>query len=142
MLTEQITFDHSTGDIVSAFGLTDDRATEITGSIIFTEIDKAFTAQSLYDKMEDAPREFTSKTAVLASVLDDMANNQEALFATYEWSKHIILKQTNKQYDSLLGVMTMLYMTSGQDKDKFLKKFVKKINEAKEHRDEMDEDDE
>jgi hypothetical protein len=140
MITEQINFDHTTGDIALAFGLTDDRATEITGSIIFTEIDKAFTAQSLYDNLEDAPREFTSKTGVLASVLDDVHNNEEALFATFEWSKHIILKQTNKEYDKLLGAMTMLYMLSGQDKNKFIKGFVKKINEAKQHKDEDGDD--
>ena len=70
MLTEKIKFDHTTGNIQSAFGLTEDRATEITGSILFTEIDKAFTAQSLYENLDEAPKEFTSKTAVLATVLE------------------------------------------------------------------------
>ena len=138
MLTEKIKFNHNTGDICSALGISDDRATEITGSIIFTEIDKAFTAQSLYEDMEEAPREFTSKTAVLASVLDDMNNNEEALYATFEWSKHIMLKQTNKNYESLLSGMAMLYMVSGQDKEKFLKSFVAKMNRARQEHDDED----
>jgi hypothetical protein len=131
MLTEKITFDHTTGNIQTAFGLTDDRATEITGSILFTEIDKAFTAQSLYENLEEAPKEFTSKTAVLATVLEDLNSNAEVLYATFEWSKHLVLKNTDSNYGGLLGVMTMLYMTSGQNKKRFIKSFVKKINEVK-----------
>jgi len=140
MLTEQIKFDHTTGNIQSAFGLTDDRAHEITGSIYFTEIDKAFTAQSLYEDLDEAPKEFTSKTAVLATVLEDLNTNEEALYATFEWSKHVILKSTDSNYGGMLGMMTMLYMTSGQNKKKFIKSFVKKINEVKSSMD--DEDDE
>jgi hypothetical protein len=131
MLTEKIKFDHTTGNIQTAFGLTDDRANEITGSIYFTEIDKAFTAQSLYENLEEAPKEFTSKTAVLATVLEDLNSNEEALYATFEWSKHVILKSTDSNYGGMIGMMTMLYMTSGQNKKKFIKSFVKKINEVK-----------
>jgi len=138
MLTEKIHFNHNTGDIQAAFGLTDDRATEITGSILFTEIDKTFTASSLYEDLSEAPAEFTSKTALLASVLDDMNSNEEVLYATFEWSKHIILKRTNKEYDGLLGAMTMLYMTTGQNKNRFIKGFVKKINETKQQMEDED----
>ena len=140
MLTEKITFDHTTGNIQSAFGLTEDRATEITGSILFTEIDKAFTAQSLYEDLDEAPKEFTSKTAVLATVLEDLNSNEEALYATFEWSKHIIMKSSNSEYGGLLGMMTMLYMTSGQNKKKFIKSFVNKINEVKSSMDDGDDE--
>ena len=132
MLTEKINFDHNTGDIATAFGISSQRASEITGSIIFTEIDKAFTAQSLYEDLSEAPSEFTSKTAVLSSVFDELTSNEEVIFATYEWSKHIVLKRTEQSYDKMLNMFTMMYMLSNQDKKKFIKTFVEKIESARE----------
>ena len=69
--------------------------------------------------------------AAFATVLEDLNSNEEALYATFEWSKHLVLKNTDSNYGGLLGVMTMLYMTSGQNKKRFIKSFVKKINEVK-----------
>lgn len=126
MLTEKITWDHSQNSIPLALGISEDRAAEITGSIFFTEIDKAFTAHSLFDDEDDIPAEFKSKTAVLDSVLDDLTNNNEAIFATFEWTKYMVVASEDRR-DKLKGALSMLYMMSGQDKNKFIKEFKKKV---------------
>jgi len=126
MFTEKITWDHSQRSIPMALGITEDRAAEITGSLLFTEIDKAFTAHSLFDDEDDIPAEFSSKTAVLDSVLDDLSNHNEAIFATYEWTKYMVVASEEKR-DRLKGALSMLYMMSGQDKNKFIKEFKKKV---------------
>lgn len=128
MVTETVKFDHTAGSIYSVFGLTKERAMEITGSILFTEIDKAYTAQSLYDDPNEAPAEFTTKTGVLDAVLGDVKNDNEALFATYEWSKHIILSNEKDEYRVMCGLLTMVYMLANQDKDRFITEFVKRAD--------------
>ena len=130
MVSETVRFDHSAGDIPSVFGLTRQRAMEITGSIFFTEIDKAYTAHSLFDDADDAPKEFTTKTGILDAVLGEVRNDNEALFATYEWGKHITLSNVKEDYKMMCGMMTMMYMMANQDKDKFIKEFVKRAEEA------------
>ena len=131
MITDNIVFNHNTGNIPTSFGLTAERASEITGSLFFIEIDKTFIAHKLYDNMEDAPKEFTTKTAILSELLDDCNTNAEALFAAYEWGKHLTLSATNKSYKEMTGMLTMMYMISDQDKGKFLKSFVERIGDAR-----------
>lgn len=126
MLTEKIKWDHSQRSIPLALGITEDRAAEITGSLLFTEIDKAFTAHSLFDDEDDIPAEFTTKTAVLDSVLDDLNNQNEAIFATFEWTKYMVVANEDRR-DKLKGALSMLYMMSGQDKNKFVKEFKKRV---------------
>ena len=130
MVTETVKFNHSAGTIPAVFGISKQRAMEITGSMFFIEIDKAMTAQSLYDDPSEAPAEFTTHTGVLDAMLGEVKNDNEALFATYEWSKHITLSNTDKNYKEMVPMMTMLYMLSGQDKDKFVKRFVEGSQES------------
>lgn len=127
MITENIVFNHNTGNVPLAFGLTEDRANEITASIFFIEIDKTYTAHQLYDDMREAPKEFTTKTAVLDTLLDDCNTNAEALYAAFEWGKHLTLSACRREYKEMTAMMTMLYMTSGQDKTKFIKEFAKRV---------------
>ena len=127
-LTEKITWDHSQNDIAKALHITDDRALEITGSLLFTEIDKAFTAHSLFDNEDEIPAGFKSKTAVLDSVLDDLTNNNEAIFATYEWTKFIVARNMGADKDKMNAQLTMLYMMSGQNKEKFLNEFRRRAS--------------
>lgn len=126
MVKDTVKFDHSAGNLYSVFGLTKQRALEISGSILFTEIDKAYTAQALYDNPADAPSEFTTHTGVLDAVLGEVNNDNEALFATYEWGKHITLSNTKEDYKMMCGLLSMLYMMSNQNKDKFIIEFIKR----------------
>ena len=136
MVTETVKFDHSAEDISSVFGISKQRAMEITGSIFFTEIDKVYAVHSLFGNPEEAPKEFTTKTGILDAVLGEVNNDSEALFATYEWGKHITLSNSNEDYKMMCGMeMTMLYMMTGQDKDKFLAEFVKRAESAEESED-------
>ena len=137
MITENIVFNHNTGNVPLAFGLTEERANEITASIFFIEIDKTYTAHQLYDDMREAPKEFTTKTAVLATLLDDCSTNAEALYAAFEWGKHLTLSACRKEYKEMTQMMTMMYMISGQNKDKFIKEFAKRASKT-----ELDEEDE
>lgn len=130
MLAQTFRFDHSAESIHAVFGISQHRAMEITGSIIFTEIDKAHTAFKLFDNPEEAPMEFTTKTGVLDAVFGDLKNDNEALFATFEWGKHITLSTTKDDYKSMLGQMGMFYMLTDGDRDKFLTLFTKSQSES------------
>lgn len=129
MLTEKITWDHSQNNIAKALGITPTRAMEITGSIFFTEIDKAYTAQALFDNEEDTPAEFKTKTAILDTVLEDVSNNNEAIFATFEWTKIVISNVMGEDADKMKAMLTMLYMMTNQDKNKFIREFAKRATE-------------
>ena len=124
MVSQTVKFDHTQGAIHSVFGISKVRAAEITGSIIFLEIDKAFTASKLYDDVSEAPAEFTTKTGVLDALLGEVSNDNEALYATYEWSKHITLGNTDENYNTVCNGLALLYMSVGQDRDKFINSFL------------------
>lgn len=141
MLTESIKWDHSQTNIEGALGVSRERGNEITASIFFVEIDKAFTANSLFDDEDEIPAEFRAKTAVLDSVFDDCKNSNEIVYATYEWTKHSVMKATSRNYEKMLSQLTMLYMMSGQNKEKFTRDFCKKVKHVDSRdREEEDED--
>ena len=130
MVTETVKFDHSAGSIHSVFGLSKYRAMEITGSIFFTEIEKAYVASKLYDVIEEVPAEFSTRTSVLDAVLGEVNNDNEALFATYEWGKHITLLNTQEDYKLMTEMFGMLYMMHGGDRNKFMTAFIERAEEA------------
>lgn len=129
MLTEKITWDHSSNDIREALCISKDRAMEITGSIFFTEIDKAFVAHSIFGDDDNIPSEFTTKTAILDTVADELENSNELVFATFEWTKHIASRSLNPEAKGIESIMTLLYMMSKQNKNTFIKEFKKKMND-------------
>ncbi len=128
MVSETVKFNHEAGSIYSVFGLTKQRALELTGSIFFTEIDKAYMAHKLFDDPNEAPAQFTTRTGVLDTVLGDVKNDNEALFVTYEWGKHLTLTAVDEKYQATAGLLTMVYMMVDQDKDKFIEHFVNKTD--------------
>ena len=129
MLTQNIKWQHDARTFQGALGISDQRAMQITGSILFEEIDKMYVITSLYDDEDEIPVEFKTKTGVLASVLDYMNNDQEVLFATMEWGKINALKDFDtNEFRQLLSISTMLYMGSKQDRNKFITEFTKRIN--------------
>jgi hypothetical protein len=129
MLTEKITWDHSANDIREALCISKDRAMEITGSIFFTEIDKAYVAHSIFGEEEEIPNEFKTKTAVLDSVTEELENENELIFATFEWTKHIASRNVNPEAKGMEAVMTLLYMMSNQNKKTFIREFKKRMND-------------
>lgn len=122
-----IKFDHQQENIGAALGVSDERAKEIQALLHFIELEKTFTAHKLFDKEEDVPAEFKVKTAILDSALDEAKNDNEALYMTYEWAHHSLLKKISANYDEMSQKLTMLYMISNQDKDTFIREFVKKV---------------
>ena len=130
MVTETVKFDHSAGSFHSVFGLSKSRAMEITGSILFTEIDKAFVVHELFNNADEAPAEFTTQTGVLDAVLGDVNNDNEALYATYEWSKHVTLSNTQEDYKKMIEMFAILYKLNEGDRDKFITAFVDRVEEA------------
>lgn len=130
MLTEKITWDHSQSNIAKALCISPVRAMEITGSIFFTEIDKTYVAQTLFDNEEDTPAEFKTRTAILDSVIEDLNNINEVIFATFEWTKIAATNVMGEDQDKMKAVLTMLYMVSQQDKNKFIKEFTKRAQDS------------
>lgn len=130
MLTEKITWDHSSNDIRQALCISEERAMEITGSIFFTEIDKAYVAHSIFGDEEEIPNEFKTKTAVLDTVTDELENQNELVFATFEWTKHVASRAINPEAKGMEAVMTLLYMMSNQNKATFIKEFKKRMRDA------------
>lgn len=122
-----VTFDHQQNDIGAALGVSEERVKEIQALLHFIELEKTFTAHKLFDKEEDVPVEFKVKTAILDSALDEAKNDNEALYITYEWANHSFLKKISSNYEEMTHKLTMLYMITNQDRDTFVKEFVKKV---------------
>jgi len=134
-----VKFDHNQEDIALALGVNLERAKEIQALLHFIEIEKTFTAHKLFDNEDDIPREFKVKTAVLDSALDEAENDNEALYITYEWAHNSMLKKISANYDELTNKLTMLYMVANQDKETFIREYVKKVKIQ--HRPKRDGDD-
>ena len=128
MLNEKIKFNHYASDIREALSINNRRASELTGLLLYTEINKAHTVSKLFDDEEEAPREFTTQTGTLASVLEEVENLNEAIFTTFQWTKNMQMSR-QKDGSGMLAAVTMMYLVCDQDKDKFIEMFLNKMED-------------
>jgi hypothetical protein len=128
LISEKIKFNHQASDIREALNINNRRASELTGLLFFTEINKAHTVGKLFDDEDEAPKEFTTQTGTLSSVLEEVENLNEVIFATFQWTKNM---QMAKREDGsgILASLTMMYLVCDQDRDKFIKMFLNKMED-------------
>ena len=128
MLNEKIKFNHQASDIREALSIDNRRASELTGLLFFTEINKAHTVGKIFDNEDEAPREFTTQTGTLSTVLEEIEDLNEVVFTTFQWTKNM---QMAKQKDGsgMLAALTMMYLVCDHDKDKFIEMFLNKMED-------------
>ena len=128
MLNEKIKFNHQASDIREALSIDNKRASELTGLLFFTEINKAHTVSKIFDSEDEAPREFTTQTGTLSTVLEEIEDLNEVVFTTFQWTKNM---QMAKQKDGsgMLAALTMMYLVCDHDRDKFIEMFLNKMED-------------
>jgi hypothetical protein len=128
MLNEKIKFNHQASDIREALSIDNRRATELTGLLFFTEINKAHTVGKIFDNEDEAPREFTTQTGTLSTVLEEVEDLNEVVFTTFQWTKNMQMAR-HKDGSGMLAALTMMYLVCDHDKDKFIEMFLNKMED-------------
>jgi hypothetical protein len=128
MLNEKIKFNHQASDIREALSIDNRRATELTGLLFFTEINKAHTVGKIFDNEDEAPREFTTQTGTLSTVLEEIEDLNEVVFTTFQWTKNMQMAR-HKDGSGMLAALTMIYLVCDHDKDKFIEMFLNKMED-------------
>ena len=128
MLNEKIKFNHQASDIREALSIDNRRASELTGLLFFTEINKAHTVGKIFDNEDEAPREFTTQTGTLSTVLEEIEDLNEVVFTTFQWTKNMQMAR-QKDGSGMLAALTMMYLVCDHDKDKFIKMFLNKMED-------------
>jgi hypothetical protein len=128
MLNEKIKFNHQASDIREALSIDNRRATELTGLLFFTEINKAHTVGKIFDNEDEAPREFTTQTGTLSTVLEEVEDLNEVVFTTFQWTKNMQMAR-HKDGSGMLAALTMIYLVCDHDKDKFIEMFLNKMED-------------
>lgn len=128
MLNEKITFNHQASDIREALSIDNRRASELTGLLLFTEISKAHTVSKIFENEDEAPREFTTQTGTLATVLEEVEDLNEVIFTTFQWTKNMQMTK-HKDGSGMLAAVTMMYLVCDQDRDKFIEMFLNKMED-------------
>jgi len=128
MLNEKIKFNHQASDIREALSIDNRRATELTGLLFFTEINKAHTVGKIFDNEDEAPREFTTQTGTLSTVLEEVEDLNEVVFTTFQWTKNMQMAR-HKDGSGMLAELTMIYLVCDHDKDKFIEMFLNKMED-------------
>jgi hypothetical protein len=128
MLNEKIKFNHQASDIREALSIDNRRATELTGLLFFTEINKAHTVGKIFDNEDEAPREFTTQTGTLSTVLEEVEDLNEVVFTTFQWTKNMQIAR-HKDGSGMLAALTMIYLVCDHDKDKFIEMFLNKMED-------------
>ena len=128
MLNEKIKFNHQALDIREALSIDNKRASELTGLLFFTEINKAHTVGKIFDNEDEAPREFTTQTGTLSTVLEEVEDLNEVVFATFQWTKNMQMAK-HKDGSGMLAALTMMYLVCDHDRDKFIEMFLNKMED-------------
>ena len=128
MLNEKIKFNHHASDIREALSINNKRASELTGLLLFTEVSKAHTVSKIFDNEDEAPREFTTQTGTLATVLEEVEDLNEVIFTTFQWTKNMQMAK-HKDGSGMLAAVTMMYLVCDQDRDKFIEMFLNKMED-------------
>lgn len=128
MLNEKIKFNHQASDIREALSIDNRRASELTGLLFFTEINKAHTVSKIFDSEDEAPREFTTQTGTLSTVLEEIEDLNEVVFTTFQWTKNMQMAK-HKDGSGMLAALTMMYLVCDHDKDKFIEMFLNKMED-------------
>ena len=128
MLNEKIKFNHQASDIREALSIDNRRATELTGLLFFTEINKAHTVSKIFDSEDEAPREFTTQTGTLSTVLEEIEDLNEVVFTTFQWTKNMQMAK-HKDGSGMLAALTMMYLVCDHDRDKFIEMFLNKMED-------------
>lgn len=128
MLNEKIKFNHYASDIREALSIDNRRASELTGLLLFTEINKAHTVSKIFDNEDEAPREFTTQTGTLATVLEEVEDLNEVIFTTFQWTKNMQMSK-HRDGSGMLAAVTMMYLVCDQDRDKFIEMFLNKMED-------------
>jgi hypothetical protein len=128
MLNEKIKFNHYASDIREALSINNKRASELTGLLLFTEVSKAHTVSRIFENEDEAPREFTTQTGTLATVLEEVEDLNEVIFTTFQWTKNMQMAK-HKDGSGMLAAVTMMYLVCDQDRDKFIEMFLNKMED-------------
>lgn len=126
-----INFNHEAKNINEAFGIKDDRKSEIEALVFYHIIDTMTLAKSLFDDVDDAPSNIRSKSGWIEKIIDDMNTDEERMYAMWETSKIDHVTDHDDKGKAFLAAMSMVYKVHDGDKDKFVKFFVNMKNEAK-----------
>lgn len=134
-----VKFDHSKKNLQQSLGIENKRADELTASLFFEMINVQHMVESLFDKPEEAPLNMITKTGIMERVLDDVKTPEELLYVGWEYAKYdVLLKQDDKFSDTHRMMVMALYMFSNQDKDRFVRTYVKKKAEAESENDQSE----
>lgn len=117
-------FNHDTKTIQDSLGIQKDRADRISANILFELINQAYLIKNLFDSVENAPSNLTTKTGLLERVFDETQNEAERIYATWEYSKIDLSIQKSDKMQAALQGFAFLYTACDSDKDKFIDKFI------------------
>lgn len=125
-----ISLNHEARSIGGAFGVSDERKSEIEATIFYEIIDSMMLVQSLFDDVDEAPVNLRAKSGWVEKVLDQMQTEEERLYSMWETCKIDHLTDNDEKAKMFLALMSMQYKMVNGDRDKFIKLFVKSKNEG------------
>lgn len=127
---------HNSQSLGQAFNLSDEQQNKITATIFYEIIDSNMKIEELFDSPDEAPRELTTLSGTMEACLNRVTTASEKLYTVWELGKIDNLKNTDNEKDSahfmqLMAVTTMMYMSCNKDYEKFVQKFSKGIQGAR-----------
>jgi len=124
-----VTFNHDVKTFHESLGIHPNRATVLSGKILFEIINQSYLVNKLFDNPDQAPRNMIKKTGVLEKVLSYAKEKNEIIFWVYEYSKINTLNDVSKEGEKAMVGVHLLFMMCDMDYDKFIKKFIQKKKE-------------
>lgn len=120
-----VKFDHSEPNIAVAMGIDEHRSDVLDAIIFYTLIDQQMMAESLFDNLEEAPLNLTTKTGLLETLFESSKNEAERIYMSLEYSKiDQYMQNKARGFREFMASLHMLYQGTDGNKDKFISKFL------------------
>lgn len=137
-----VKINHESKTLQQSLGIEDNRANVITATVMFHLINQQFMLQKLYDNPNEAPRSMRTKTGVLEKVLQEVTGDNELVLATWESARFdAIIELDDDHASKLIAMFTMMYVLANNNKEQFIKEFIKHKNKAMQSRQDDEDDD-
>ena len=131
-----VKFNHDCSAINESLGIDKDRADKLQASIIFEIINQAFMVESLFDDVDQAPRNLATKSGCLERIFEYATNEEERIYCTWEYTKIDLINMFKPESKIGMLGMKLMYERMNMDYDRFVEFYVKKKQEAESEGDE------
>lgn len=130
-----VKFNHDCSAINESLGIDENRADELQASIMFEIINQQYMVESLFDDVDQAPRNLATKSGCLERIFEHASNEEERIYCTWEYTKLDIMHNVAPEAKMGLMALKIMFERLNMDYDRFVQFFVKKKHEAKSERD-------